>query len=332
VLIVENESPRPHYRKKLGRKRRAWRGSLLADRLRVYDHPWGRFTFADPEARQLLADEIAAREIDVVVVGPLTSVGFDKPGTIPETREFAALVDDVRRRSGRSVSFVLIHHENKGGKVSGAWGGVGEALLHVTQQGHGHLRLYFEKTRWSSDYHQTALALIWANGDGFAVEEKSDLDDEAVAEMIVDAIAADPGIGWAKVEKATPGVGVERRRLVRDRLLRDGAIVNVAKNANGEQVAMSECPERKAAHLYLASDPTILHLRRDSDSDAIQTASLFDQGGHLRPLRPASALLRDAGRSDADSHPGESTAKDPQSASERDADADAEVDGWDDDA
>jgi hypothetical protein len=323
VLIVENESPRPHFRRKLARKLAAWNGSPLEGRLRVYEHPWGAFCFADETSRQLLAAEVARHAIDVVIVGPLTSVGFDQPGTIPETRAFAVLVDDVRKRSGRSVSFVHIHHENRVGKVSGAWGGVGEALLHVTQQGHGHLRLFFEKARWSSERHQTALALVWADGDSFAIEDKPELDDDAVAQMIVDAIRSDPGTGWAKVEKATPGVGVERRRQVRDGLLRDGMIVNVAKSANGEQVAMSECPERKAAHLYLASDPIIAHLRRGSDSDAIQTESLLDQRGHSAHLNRASRPIRDARFSDADADvaaEGSNLRRDP------DADPDSEVD------
>jgi hypothetical protein len=263
VLILENESPRPHFRRKLARKAQAWSGSPIDDRLRVYEHPWGRFDFTNEQSRQLLADEIALHEIDVVIVGPTTSVGFDKPGTIAETREFAALVDDVRLRSGRSVAFAHVHHENRAGKTSGAWAGVGDALLHVTQQGHGRLRLYFEKTKWSSKWHQFALVLLWADGDGFTIEDKPDLDDDALAQMIVDAIAKNPGTGWTRVEEQTPGAGDTRRRQTRDRLLGDGVIVNVAKDANGQLVAMSECPERKAAHLHLADDPTIRHLRRD---------------------------------------------------------------------
>ena len=57
------------------------------------------------------AASVAKHEIDVVIVGPLTSVGFDKPGTIAETREFEALVVDVRLRARRSVAFVLIHRQ-----------------------------------------------------------------------------------------------------------------------------------------------------------------------------------------------------------------------------
>jgi hypothetical protein len=289
VLIIENESPRAHYRKKLGRKKAAWKGSPLDDRLRIYDHPWGRFSFADPEQSRLLAAEIAHHGIDVVIVGPLTSVGFDKPGTIPETREFGLLVDKVRDLSGRPVVFVLVHHENARGKVSGAWGGVGEALLHVTAQGRGKLRLYIEKARWSSELHQTGLQLAWAEGDSFTVEEKPELDDEAVAELIVVAVGDDPGIGWTKVEKATPGVGDHTRRRVRDQLLREGVIVNVGKDENGVQVALDHCPPKKAAHLYPAEDPTIRHLRLRSAAVEPQSAAAGGDGGNEH-LRPAAGL------------------------------------------
>jgi hypothetical protein len=150
--------------------------------------------------------------------------------------------------------------------------------------------------------HQTALQLVWADGESFAIEDKPELDDDTIAEKIVIAIAANPGVGWAKVEKETPGVRGERRRQVRDRLLRDGVVVNVVKDENGVEVALDHCPGRRPAHLHPADDPTIRHLRPDPDADGTQFASAGGEGAS-ESLRPASRPYRDAGSRDADAHP-----------------------------
>lgn len=84
---------------------------------------------------------------------------MEAAGTLQEVRDFLALVNDVRARAGRRFANVLIHHENRGGKVSGAWEGAGDTLLHVQQQSHGRLRLYVQKARWSSEQHATSLQL-----------------------------------------------------------------------------------------------------------------------------------------------------------------------------
>ena len=129
-------------------------------------------------------------------------------GTPDEIRAFIALIEDVQRAlpAGPS-SFLIIHHENRAGQVSGAWEGVPDLLVHVHGQGHGRLRVFWQKARWSSALHATGLNLTWAEDEGFAVEEKPELDDEAIAEQILAAIAAEPGIGWTRVEEQTPGIG-----------------------------------------------------------------------------------------------------------------------------
>jgi AAA domain len=137
VLLIENEGPRPFFRAKLRRKRDAWTGSALGDRLLVLAEPWGRFTYAKERCREVLADWVREREIDVVISGPLTTAGMEAAGTLQEVRAFLVLVDDVRRSAGRPFASVLVHHENKGGQVSGAWEGAGDTLLHVSAQGRG---------------------------------------------------------------------------------------------------------------------------------------------------------------------------------------------------
>jgi AAA domain len=272
VLVVENEGPRPLFRKKLRRKRDSWTGSGIGDRLRVFEDPWRRFTFGETSWRQRLAAAIGEQAIDVVIVGPITSSGMEAAGTLQEVRDFAALVDDVRDRSGRPVVFILVHHENRAGQVSGAWEPVGETLLHVQPQGHGKLRLHVQKARGSSEHHGTTLHLLWADGERFTVEENVELDDEAIGQLILAAIRENPGTGWTRVEQETRGIRSERRRAVRDDLLRAGTIVNVAKK-DGERIILDHCPERRPASLHLADDPTIGHLRPDPDADGTQAAS-----------------------------------------------------------
>lgn len=269
VLLIENEGPRPHFRKKLERKRDGWQGSPLEDRLLLLQRPWGKLSLKDPGWREALAEAIESNEIDVLIAGPVTRLGMDDAGTLQEVRDFLGLVDEVRERSRRHVAVVLIHHENKGGKVSGAWEGSGDTLLHVTGTGHG-LRLYVQKARWSSSHHATTLQLRWTEGEGFAVDEAPELDDVTLGDQIVDAIRSEPGTGWRGVEEATRGVSNDRRKRVRDELLREGVIVNVAKAESGERVRLDHCPPRKAASLYPADDPTIRNLPPGSGADGGQ--------------------------------------------------------------
>ncbi len=290
VLIIENEGPRPRFRQKLKRKRDAWAGSPIGDRISVLEAPWGAFTFADERWRELLVDRVLEHEVDVVICGPVTCAGMNAAGTLQEVRDFLVLVGDVRRRSGRRLVVILVHHENKGGKVSGAWEGAGDTLLHVSAQGHGRLRLHFQKARWASDYHATTLQLLWAAGDSFEVEEKDELDDETIGELIVARIDEHPGTTWGAVEKATPGMSRDRRNGVRDGLFAAGRIVNVARDEGGVDVALAYCPERRTAQLHLADDPLISHLLPASGADGEQIAPPGGERGEKHLLRAPRPL------------------------------------------
>jgi hypothetical protein len=255
-LIVEDEGPRPFFRRKLARKLDAWTGSPIDGRVLVVEKPWARFTFAEETHRAALAAAIDEHDLDVVFVGPVVVAGMEKAGTLQDVRDFLTLVDDVRRRTQRrTVTFVLIHHENKGGDVSGAWEGAGDTLIHLNAQGHGKTRLHIQKARQAPDYHLKTLTLKWADGEGYEVEEKEELDDDQLEAKIVAAIGIEPGIAWRKVEERTPGVNAERRRLARNRLLEAGTIVNVYRDA-----ALAYCEKGKQTKLYTADDPEIAHL------------------------------------------------------------------------
>jgi AAA domain-containing protein len=306
VLLIENEGARPLFRAKLRRKSEAWTGSPLRGRIRVFEHPWAWFTFADGAKREALAAKLGELEIDVLVVGPVTRSGMDQAGTLQDVRDFTVLVGELRRLSGRRLTVVLIHHENKGGQVSGAWEGAGDTLLHVQGQGHGRTRLVVQKARWSSAHHATSLPLVWTEGEGFDVEEKDELDDETLAEQILTVIGENPGTGWAKVEEATPGVNRQRRRDVRDGLFVACRIVNVRRKKGETDRGLDHVEEATPARLYLADDPTISHLRPESGADGAQLENPAPDRGAGDPklhLRPAPRPIGAQGVGAAGSHP-----------------------------
>jgi hypothetical protein len=205
VLVIEAEGPRPMFRAKLRRKLAGWHTPTLGDRLRVVEEPWAEFRFDDASA---VARWIGKREVEVLIVGPVTGVGFEESGTIPEVREFMEQVGAFRRRSGRKLATVLVHHENKAGTISGAFEGVCDTLLHATVHQRGQTTLEVEKARWASSWHRRTLKLAWIEGEGFEVveEEERDLDAE-----IVDYLNAE---GWRTAReialKKEGGIGAKR--------------------------------------------------------------------------------------------------------------------------
>jgi hypothetical protein len=135
-----------------------------------------------------------------------------------------------------------------------------------------------QKARWASAHHATTLQLRWTDGEGFALEDKPELDDDAIADLIVAAIGADPGIGATRLDDTIKGIGNDRKRAVRDNLLRAGRIINVVTTRDGADVALDHCPERSRASLYLAEDPAVRHLRQGSGAGPAQTAPLWAEG------------------------------------------------------
>lgn len=277
VLLIENEGPRSLFRAKLRRKLANWQGSPLEDRLLVWDEPWASFTFAEERERADLAVVIRDRDLDVVIIGPATAAGMEEAGTIQDVRAFAALLADVRTVSGRRVSFVLVHHENKAGKVSGAWEGVGDTMLHVLGQGHGRTRVDIEKARWASAQHGTTMQLLWADGDGFTLEEKSEVDDETIADAIRTYVREHAGTGWGNVRKTIKGIGNDRIDAVRSGLFAARELVNVQK-VDGVETATYEVRERRSARLFLADDPAVTHLCQASGTAPAQSVPLCGAG------------------------------------------------------
>jgi hypothetical protein len=253
VLIVENEGPRAPFRKKLCRKRAAWRGSAIGENVRVLEEPWAELTLADENHRAFLAAAIAEHEIDVLVIGPVTAAGMLEAGTIQEVRDFMRTkVADVRNRSGRPVAIVVVHHESKSGRPSGAWEGVGDTLIHVQALGHGKTRLFFQKARWSEKHHQTGMELAWADGQGFEVTDKAEVTASTIAEEILEAALQNGGGSWNTISKNVTGQD-DRKREIRDRLLAAGRLGNVG-GSGGMKLWHHQDPERPATQTELRPD------------------------------------------------------------------------------
>ena len=263
VLLIENEGPRALYRRELRPGARGWTGSPLEGRVQVMEGALGvKVSFADESARQVLADAIRAHEFNVVIVGPVSRSGMHDAGTLQEVNAFMELV----RRSAPAGPPRHVRSDSPRGqeregerRVEGS----GDTLLHVTGQGPGRTRLYIQKARWASAYHAAKLNLFWTPGEGFAVEDKPEFDEADIAQKIMDEISGNPGTAWKPVEKAITGVGNDRLVLVRDRLLNDRQIVNVAK-VDGLRVVLDHCPRGKTASLFPAGDPTVTQLAQDS--------------------------------------------------------------------
>jgi hypothetical protein len=178
ALMIENEGPRALLRRKLRRKIEAWPGPPLGGRVSVLERPWGQFSFTSPTWRAALIRLVQDTGIEVVIAGPLTRIGMDTAGTLQQVAEFMALIAEVRDQCGRLLTVTLVHHENKGGAVSGAWEGSGDTLLHVQKAGNGHTTVSVEKARWASDLHGTSLRLAWTSGEGYARESDRDYHAE----------------------------------------------------------------------------------------------------------------------------------------------------------
>lgn len=208
VLLIEAEGPRPLFRRKLKRKLNGWTGSPVQGHLAIFDEPWAsEFTFTDAAWRAALAERVREGEFDVLVAGPVTRLGMDAAGTLQEVRDFLRLVDDVRRQSGRHVAVLLVHHENKGGSVSGAWEGSGDTLLHIEARGPGHTRLHVQKARWSSTHHGQTLELTWTDSEGFEVEVTERDYHDQIAELLADGKWRTAREIAAKRDASQPGIG-----------------------------------------------------------------------------------------------------------------------------
>ena len=176
ITLIENEGPRGKFRQMLSEKAASWDGPEFMPQVHVLEEPWTRFTLQESAHRVGLASHLEQQQTDLVVMGPLATLGMVGGGTPDEINTFEALLRQTRALLNRPISFWIVHHENKAGDVSGAWERVPDTLVHIQAQGNGHTRLHWRKARWSSENHGTSLDLQWGEGRSFSVVEKEERD------------------------------------------------------------------------------------------------------------------------------------------------------------
>jgi hypothetical protein len=176
VAIIENEGPRGKFRQMLSEKKETWARTPFSGNLTVLEEPWTQFTLQQDEHRLGLAEHVMVNDVDVVLMGPLVTLGMVGGGTPDEVSRFEALVAQTRASCKRPFALWVVHHENKSGDVSGAWERVPDTMCHVQPQGNGHTLLHWRKARWSSENHGTSLELIWTAGRSFELKEAEERD------------------------------------------------------------------------------------------------------------------------------------------------------------
>ena len=216
VAIVENEGPRPLFRAKLRRKLDAWEGSPLEDRLLLLEDPWSRVSLDDPAVREALAGKVAELELDALLVGPVTRSGMNEAGTLQQVRDYAALLGEVRAASGRRLTFLLAHHENRGGQVSGAWEGAVDTLFHVQAQGQRADPPLRPEGPLVARAPQAEAPARLGRRRGLRGARERGARRQHVADEILGFVLEHGGTGWNKVDDAVAGKG-DRLRAIRDK-------------------------------------------------------------------------------------------------------------------
>lgn len=252
VALIENEGPRPEFRRKL-RAKLETNDRDLAGRISVLEEPWAFLTLANEQHRRAIALAIVQQnETDLLVFGPLVSAGeFPNGGTPDEIRRFEQHVAELRELVERPFAILLVHHENRAGQVSGAWERLPDTLMHITPQGHGRTRLFWQKARWASGLHGTSTHLVWAEtGETFTVDAKPEITEDGMREALLDAVRANPGGSWTKIRDSRDEKGeklvrgnLQKLEALRDRLLTEGALVNGAARDGQFRLWLADDPE-----------------------------------------------------------------------------------------
>ena len=211
--------------------------------------------------------------------------------------QFLALCADVRHRAGRPVTFVLIHHENKGGKVSGAWEGAGDTLLHVTGRGPAAPASTSRRPAGRRPGTPRRSNCVGPTAKGSRSSTSPEITDDDLAERILAAIAEHPGTGWNNVRQ-DPSVSATQRRQRCATGCSPTAASSTSSASTGVDNALDHCPEtaagapaprRRPRHHASASGAG-----RRRDADCVRRGRAENESASLRP-----DLRRDAGR-DAD--------------------------------
>jgi hypothetical protein len=283
---IENEGPQEEFRRKLERKLEAWKDRLPPGRLHVLRAPWGALDLRDARHREGIAAAVRNLELDLLFGGPVVDLGMVGGGTPDEVRAFHGYLKDVQTLARRHVSLMLLHHENTAGRVSGAWTGRPDLLVHVQAQGNGKTRVIWQKAKWSSSLHGTTDHLRWRDQEGFERAEPEPNRAERTWDGIEAYVLAHGGTSWTPVEQNVTGGGPYLRRR-RDAMLGDGVLINTGRGGEGVPQVLwhRDDPDRPTL------DTTVSEQGHGGDTVASTTGN---EEGEATTVSPRPLRSRDA--------------------------------------
>lgn len=198
-LYIESEGDRAEFRLKIERKLDAWEGPDYSGHVSVLEEPWAAFTLEKTVHVDELADKIRTENIDLVWMGPGAEIGMVGAGSPADVTAFGNRIRDLRDKCMRPIAIGIVHHENKGGDVSGAWDRWSDTLIRVELDSDKTTDVYFHKARHSSKRHRTTMVLAWAENESYTLVAT---DNTGPRKAPADAIAI-----WIRNEaggRATP--------------------------------------------------------------------------------------------------------------------------------
>jgi hypothetical protein len=227
VVVAENDGPRGRFRRRIRAKLAAWTGDAPGDNLVFLTEPWGQLKLSREDHRAALAAYLNENQVEVLIAGPIVSLGMIGGGTPDEVAAFEAHLQALRDELERPLLVVLLHHTNQRGQISGAWDRVPDTLMFVVNTGRG-TRLVWQKACDSSTLHAATWKLRWADGMSFELDDTPDVTEDDIEEAILASVLANPGKSWRVVGKPVKG-NATVKKAVRDRLIAEGRLVNRGK-------------------------------------------------------------------------------------------------------
>jgi RecA-family ATPase len=266
-LLIENESAPGMFQRLLVEKRERWQQEApWFDQVHVHggEGLWGIFDFRQETHRQALWSYCREQKVDLVGVSPTFGVGGPGKGSPEETQAF---VDTMLRPAGLwdDTGFVLVHHENKAGQVSGDWGRQPDTVVQFERDGDlPRTKLTWHKLRYSSELgeRRRKQLLDWATEHkGFTVSDVEiggKVSEETLYERLDAYLDEHAGAVTKEIKKAVTGT--------------DEALVQLLKRGVEEGRYLLE--RKGSANLY--SLPPEQGVRGDARTP--RTPPLFEEG------------------------------------------------------
>ena len=219
VCIIENEGPPSLFQERLAEKLAAWDGGRdPASHLHVYTVPWGGFSFRDPDARAALRAYCDEHDIELVTANPTLGLGVGASGRPDDTQQFVEWLVECGLWGERA--FILNHHQNKAGQVSGDWERHPDTNVFLKRDGNRQrTKLDWSKTRWATlDPEEKVVMLEWTTASWGYTVTKLDAgtpSDEEQIDRLNEWITAHPERSTTEVLANVEGKDARKRRLLK---------------------------------------------------------------------------------------------------------------------